>query len=254
MFGKWSKNGVYEIHAGTDSNNVKFAYCALENIYCNVTGPWVKLASWNISEAGSSCPSGLQLFVNEMDSACGIQNATSPTCQSLPLFSSPVSYTQVCGRMRGYQKGSTDAFGGGRMYQSSIDYPYVDGVSITRGSPRQHIWTFAIGGKENEPSSYSCPCSPSSTRSPPSFVGNDYFCESGCPSYCSYTALHMADPVWDGEGCGALEEDCCAAPGLPWFHKVLDTPTTDYIEMRVCIDEATTNENVLISSYEIYVL
>ena len=54
--------------------------------------------------------------------------------------------------------------------------------------------------------------------------------------------------------CGAVETEYCAAPGLPWFHKVLDAPTTDYIEMRVCIDELTTNENVLISSYEIYVM
>ena len=68
------------------------------------------------------------------------------------------------------------------------------------------------------------------------------------------TTFHAADPLWDGEGCGALEAECCAAPGLPWFHKVLDAPTTDYIEMRVCSDEDNTNENVLISSYEIYVL
>ena len=143
----YCKSGVYEI--APDLNNVKFVYCAFENsTYCNVTGPWVKLASWNISEAGSSCPSGLQLFVNGTVSACGIQEGTS-ACQSLPLFSSPVPYTQVCGRMRGYQKGSTDAFA--NIQGSSIDGPYVDGVSITRGSPRQHIWTFAIGLQENIP-------------------------------------------------------------------------------------------------------
>ena len=64
----------------------------------------------------------------------------------------------------------------------------------------------------------------------------------------------MADLLWDGEGCGTLEAVCCAAPGLPWFHKVLDAPITDNIEMRLCIDEATSNENLLISSCEIYVL
>ena len=44
--------------------------------------------------------------------------------------------------MRGYQKGSSDAFAG--SLGSTIDGPYVDGVSITRGSPRQLIWTYAI--------------------------------------------------------------------------------------------------------------
>ena len=115
---------------------------------------------------------------------------------------------------------------------------------------------YAIGVQESISIDFAteCPCAPNSTHSPPSFVGSDYFCESGCPSYYDVTTFHAADPVWDGEGCGALEAECCAAPGLPWFHKVLDAPTTDYIEIRLCIEEATTNENVLISSYEIYVL
>ena len=130
------------------SNSVNFVYCELENsTYCNVTGPWVKLASWNIAESDSSCPSGLQLFVNGTVSACGIQVGASPTCQPLPLFSSPVPYTQVCGRMRGYQIGSPVAFSN---YQaSSIVGPYVDRVSITHRSPRQHIWSFGIGLLEN---------------------------------------------------------------------------------------------------------
>ena len=130
-------------------------------------------------------------------------------------------------------------------------------MSITQGSPRQHIWTNAIGIQDTISNSglNECPCTPGIfMQSPPSFVGSDYFCESGCPGYHDFTTFYAADPLWDGEGCGALEEECCAAPGLPWFHKVLDAPTTDYIEMRLCIDEATTNENVLISSYEIYTL
>ena len=83
--------GVHGI--GIDTNNENFIHCEFENMYCNVTGPWVKLASWNISEAGSSCPCGLQLFVNGTISSHGIQEGTSPTYQSLPPFSSPVSYT-----------------------------------------------------------------------------------------------------------------------------------------------------------------
>ena len=63
---------------------------------------WVKVASWNISESGSSFPSGLQLFLNGKVSACGIQVGRPASCQSFPLFSSPVPYTQVCGTMSGY--------------------------------------------------------------------------------------------------------------------------------------------------------
>ena len=51
----------------------------------------------------------------------------------------------------------------------------------------------------------------------------------------------------------SLEGACCAAPGLPWFHKTLDNTTTDYIELRVCGDEGTENEDTPIAFYEIYI-
>ena len=61
----------------------------------------------------------------------------------------------------------------------------MDGVSLTHGPPgsRQHIWTVAAGIVENNPSSYpqwSCPCADHAQTLSliPSFVGNDYFCES----------------------------------------------------------------------------
>ena len=57
----------------------------------------------------------------------------------------------------------------------------------------------------------------------------------------------------DGKGCGSLEQNCCQAPGLPWFHKVLDSATTEYIEMRVCEDQGTNDEDVPDNYYEIYV-
>ena len=30
----------------------------------------------------------------------------------------------------------------------TIDQTYVDGLSITHGSPRQHLWTLAVGRSE----------------------------------------------------------------------------------------------------------
>ena len=43
------------------------------------------------------------------------------------------------------------------------------------------------------------------------------------------------------------------APGLPWFHKTLSTPTSDYIELRLCCDQTTSDEDVPVSLYKIYV-
>ena len=63
--------------------------------------------------------------------------------------------------------------------------------------------------------------------------------------------LYTDDPLWDGEGCGGGEGPCCNAPGVPWFHKVLNSTTTDYIELRVCGDYF--DEDSPVTLYEIYV-
>ena len=102
---------------------------------------------------------------------------------------------------------------------------------------------------------YNCPCSQGSLQNStvPSFIGNDYFCESGYPVPNGKVSakFYADDPLWDGKGCGPIEQICCQVSGLPWFHKVLNSTTTDYIEMRVCGDEG--NEDAPVNYYEIYV-
>ena len=86
-----------------------------------------------------------------------------------------------------------------------------------------------------------------------SFVGDDYLCESGNPNAYFLESIYTADPLWDGEGCGSQEGNCCAVAGLPWFHKTFNSSTTDHIEVRVCGDQTTVDDDVPISIYEIYV-
>ena len=74
--------------------------------------------------------------------------ATGGGC-SLAYFSAHnITYTRVCGRLIGYQFGNTRAFRGG--FTASLDFNYVDGVSVTHSSPRQHIWTFAASPGETD--------------------------------------------------------------------------------------------------------
>ena len=69
----------------------------------------------------------------------------------------------------------------------------------------------------------------------------------------SFQAIfYTSDPLWDGKDCSS-EGDCCTAPGLPWFHKVLNTTTTDYLELRVCADQLTVDEDTPVSFYELYI-
>ena len=89
----------------------------------------------------------------------------------------------------------------------------------------------------------------------PSFVGNDYYCESGVHSPSSNT-FYPKDPLWDGESCDLLESTCYTAsdhPYLPWFYKPLGISVTDPVELRVCSSEGYPDELTPIDQIEIYV-
>ena len=117
---------------------------------------------------------------------CG-KSTGGRSCDSVTFSTNGVQYRQVCGRVRGYQFASPDAFA---LYSCSvlcnnIDSPYVDGVSITHGaSPRKHIWTYAAGHDGNLAYSSTCPCT-GYGASPPAFVGSDYYCESAVNTSCA---------------------------------------------------------------------
>ena len=259
-------NIVYE-------GEIKNVYCNMEEL-CGSGGGWTRLAYLDMTDSTQNCPPGFRLYQSGGVRACGRAPSSVGSCTSVQFPSIGISYSQVCGRVVGYQYASPDAVYPGRFTGESygsvikpthndINSYYVDGVSITHGSPCQHVWTLMAGVLESRNAlpendgRYNCPCAQGSLQNSTlqSFIGNDYFCESGNPStdgtwqYIFYTS----DPLWDGKGCGSLEGVCCAAPGLPWFNKILNTTTTDYLELRVCADEGTNNEDVPVTFYELYV-
>ena len=238
-----SPSGYYNI----DGHSV---YCEMD-VLCGVEGGWTRLAYLDMTDSTQSCPDGLQLYQSGNVRACGRQydgNGDS-NCASIKYPSDGTSYSEVCGKAVGYQHASPDAFS--TPSSSDIDSYYLDGVSITRGSPRQHIWSLTAGIFESKHYPWNCPCnSPSPGQAPPDFVGDDYFCESAISASSHQVVLYTSDPLWDGKGCGAHETACCNAPGLPWFHKTFNTSTTDYIELRFC---GTEQDDVPLSFYEIYV-
>ena len=57
---------------------------------------------------------------------------------------------------------------------------------------------------------YCCPCNTGNTETTvPSFVGSDYYCESGIASGDWNSVLYANNPLWDGQQCGRLEGPCC---------------------------------------------
>ena len=82
--------------------------------------------------------------------------------------------------MRGYQDYSPDGFHTGT---DSIDSHYIDGISITHGNPRTHLWSYAAGLTESQNETLrGCPCArpdPTDQSGVPTFVGEHFYCESG---------------------------------------------------------------------------
>ena len=228
-----------------------------ENANCG-PGLWQRVAYLNMSDPSHQCPPVWREYSANGVRACGRPtNAPDFSCYSMN-YSSAGSYEKVCGQVIGYQIGSTDVF---VNQQYPIDTGYVDGVSITYGVPRTHIWTYAAGLSDtlainNE--RYSCPCLVAGTaytqQTPPSFVGNNYYCESGNPNSAwqnTNTLTYTDDPLWDGQNC---EGRCCSDRRTPpWFSVQLTGTTTSDIEVRICGTEGTINEDTPIKLLELYV-
>ena len=215
-------------------------YCNMSLTCGNLTGGWMRVANIDMTNTSQNCPSGLSLTTSPIR-VCDIP---STGCVSNDFDIHGAQYSHICGRVIGYQKSINYAF---HFHARGIDANYVSGVSLTHGqNPRQHIWTFAGALDEISGSNYfnKCPCiNPNLNPTPtlPSFIGNDYFCDTafeiGWSNVPNYQSIQVSDPLWDGEGCGPTNT-CCYDPDReinpPWFMKTLSSPTSDDIEMRLC--------------------
>ena len=219
---------------------------------CGICSPnWRRVAYIDTTRGPGQCPSGLVEHVNSTTNqrACG--RTTDVGCSSV-TYPAGGNYTNICGRVRGYQFYSANAFEG--LQGRSINGPYVDGISITRGSPRQHVWTYAAYHREGN---YDvCPCGRANVddiAGVPAVVFMDFYCETAFAIGSESNRTAWENPLWDGAGsaCGTGGQ-CCATFG--WFHKTVSPSTSDHIEVRWCADQERSNEDVLTELVEIWVM
>ena len=113
---------------------------------CNSTGGWTRVAYLNMTDPSQQCPWTLQTRSSEPRRLCG-RGSSGASCDSVTYSTFGMNYRHVCGRVIAYQHRTTDAFHFFGQVPQTIEGYYVDGVSLTHGSPgsRQHIWTFAAG-------------------------------------------------------------------------------------------------------------
>ena len=218
----------------------------------------------DMANSSHRCPSGFQQY-SSGPRRCGLHigrqvsynryDYDAAGCSKITYPTYGTQYRRVCGRITGYQKGTTDAFYNHYARNSTINSEYVDGVSVTHGSKKDHIWTFAAANDGLRSDQWRCPCSTCGrnfTGRVPSYVGNDYFCDSGTLLFPDPGQTYTANPMWDGSGCAATST-CCSFNTPPWFCKRLPQPTTDDIEVRVCRDQLGSDEDIQIRLIEIYI-
>ena len=244
-------------------------HCNMDQKLCEKDGPWTRIGYLNMNESLHNCPPNWLEYTKSGMRTCR-RRSSGASCDSVIIPSMNIPYSEICGRVVGYQYGSTEAVEAA-SYRKDINSYYVDGVSITRGTPRHHVWTLMSGRNQNGihgSYTYQCPCytgcggqSCSPWVPVESFIGDDWYCESGNHYHNNYEfECYINDPLWDGKDCLPDEVECCKnKPGQaekPWFHKVVlssGQTTTDNIEIRICSDQNKSNEDNMVSLYEIYV-
>ena len=250
-----SSSGSFLVIAGNGS--LVKVYCDMEGDNCGGEGGWMRVAHLDMTQSGSQCPQEFRKRNISGVDYCG--RFETGNCISTTFSTLGIKYKQVCGRLRGYQYGSPTSFYSYWKKEQDINGYYMDGASITYGSPRKHLWTFACGIRDSYTGTlYSeCPCNTNGNNknnTAPAFVGDDYYCESGATVTSSADDFFPDDPLWDGKECNGNEEPCCTHPKMPWFIRTLDQTTNEDIELRLCANiYADIGDDVLVDKIDLYI-
>ena len=231
-------SGYYMVRSSSES---------IVSVYCNMTlscggrtGGWIRVTQLDFSDTNIPCPISLSEHLINNVRACRRAESTSGCSRNTYFTSHKINYSIVCGRVRGYQTGSSDGFEQfiNDMLVSTtrlLNSTYLDGISLTRRNLTQHIWSlaatsyFVLNGITRR-----CSCD----SGKPSFVRSHFSCDEE-------SMQDSMEVLWDGEGCRNHDDT--------WFYRQLPEATTDDIEMRVCRDEDRDNEDILIQSVDIYI-
>ena len=241
------KSGYYRI--GT-----QWTYCDMLAVTCfagdaGVGGGWRRIAYVDTSMV-SNCPGGWIRNTHSEISFCRVDSDSSDTCSSAIFSTNGISYQRVCGRARGYQKGLSNGFFNYIFNGYNTSRGYADGLLITYGNSRNHIWSYVNGARDNNRTDpNNCPCANGSATPP--FVGTDYYCESGAGIESPTTTYFFNDPLWDGAGC--ITSRCCDNPNQPWFHQQLNETATSDIEARICHHHGFNLGSTLVDQLELYI-
>ena len=251
-----ASRGVSALYWINTTSGLHEVNCDMELECGGHKGGWTTIVKLDTSK-GDACPSGWSNITTPGDLpkvVCRSGNDTAG-CHSAIFTNYNITFNKICGQVKGYQKGSTDAFHSTEHVTKSINDHYVDGLSITLGNPRKHVWTYAVGySDDGDHPDHNCPCAATPGPDPPAFVGDHYYYESGnTGSPPSSDEHYTSDTLWDGYGCHHANNNCCTNPDMPWFFRQFSYSINDDVEARLCHSVSFSYEDILVESIELYI-
>lgn len=218
----------------------------------------------------NECPHSWTKASNDDGSISGCHGRVGGECSPFYIEVGAEPFRNVCGKAVGYQMGFPDAYSVNNLPHSA-DSLYVDGLSVTYGFPRHHIWTFAVASSRNTIYKTDLPTCPCQYGQPsPLFVGSHYYCDSGhgkLPSqanvqasvqdngYTVYSKINNDTSLWE-DNCVCCENSGDPDVKPPWFvrHELqLSDEVTTRFDIRLCEHEVDMQEGALITEFELYI-
>ncbi len=214
---------------------------------------WQLLTLLNMSNPDTNCPSEFQMITHESGVRYCRKSFNGNGCTSItyPHINRPIK--RLYGRVHGIQRGTPDIED--VLFNRGIEGDYIDGISLTYGrNSRQHIWSFIGYTSAAYPN---CPCSTNAARTTPSYIGENYFCESGTADLeVDPAETFVNDPIWDGQNCESTQDPgCCTRGDLgngEWFYREFTVPFTPDVELRICTDGTIDDEDIGLQLLELY--
>ena len=188
------------------------------------TSGWMRIAKIDVD----NCPQGFNTTIHDSVNTC-IRSESISGCTGIIYSTHNVRYSNISGAIRALGIGYLDGFNnaGGSTIRSNnvnLNSNYLDGVSVI--SNDKHVWSFGAG----------CLCdedTPKDNNNPnkPTFVGSDYTCS-------------IFRDMWKSkQQCGSDSS---------WFFKMLPATTSD-ITVKVCRDQASSDEYIALTKLELYI-
>ncbi|XP_065180701.1 uncharacterized protein LOC135811396 [Sycon ciliatum] len=230
-------SGFYHIISGLTGGRK-----LIQEVYCDMDhygGGWTRIAYINPTQQGG-CPGDMSVQ-NLQVKLCNRRHSKRPRhgCDGA-TFQSPIAeYNEVMGFVTGYRNELLRAFYPSRYGRTQLRSRYMDGISITHGSPMHHIWTYTAS-VDDFPPIYNCPCSPRAGAPPPSFVGSHYYCADHGSNRRPWTFTPAAH-AWSNTSQCTAGGTCCDNTDMPWFHRQLNTSTSDQVQIRICTNARYSN-------------